>query len=182
MKDKLKIILNKYIYEKLELGNVEQEIIGSGVTAKEVVNDENLDLASSYFFLMNDIYLERLDEVEMKSLESYINNIDFHNIILSNDLIKFIEENISKLLLPNTNESYISYCGAGLDYIAPSDSIVLAFHYIKNLNNSEENIDRQEELIYEKMNYIQSVLSPSKQMKVAVLIFDEIVKGNFKNL
>lgn len=179
MKEKVKILLNKIIYERLELNAIEHCIIEAGVKPKEIVNNNNYDLTSKYFFLVNDVYLDRLNTDELQILENLIGNIDFQNINLTEELIDFMNANIYKLLLPNTDEKYLSYYGTGYDYMAPSDSIVLGFHYIKYLDNNENDINKKEEVIYEKMNYIQSVLGPAKKLKVSVLIFDELI--NEKN-
>ncbi len=179
MEDKIKLILNKVVYDKLGLDIIEQEIVNANIRCKDIINDDNVELVSRYFFLLNDVYLDRLNSDEVYTLENYIENIDFHNIILTEELRNFIDERLFKLLIPDTDERYISYYGTGNNYIAPSDSIVLGFHYIKYLDN-EDNVDNQEEFIYEKMNYIQSVLAPSKNIKVSVLVFDELIKDKSK--
>lgn len=180
MKDKAKLLFSKIIYKKMELDIIEQEIINSNIKCKDVVNNDNYDIVSKYFFLMNDVNLNKLTEYEKFKLEDYISNIDFQNIVISSDLLNFLEEIMYKVLLPDTTEKYLSYYGTGYEYMAPSDSIVLGFHYIKYMNNDDYNIKLQNKIICEKMNYIQGVMGPSKQMKVSVLVFDESnLENNF---
>ena len=68
MKEKVKILLNKIIYERLELNAIEHCISEAGVKPKEIVNDNNYDLTSKYFFLVNDVYLDRLNTDELQIL------------------------------------------------------------------------------------------------------------------
>ena len=181
MEDKIKLIYNKLIYELLDLKNIEEEISNSGIKSKEIVNNENYDLASKYFFLKNDIYLGHLDSNELNFLERTIYSINFSNILISEELSKFLLEKISKILLPNTNEKYLSYYGTGNSFLAPSDAIVFAFHYLKYLDSDEELMENQEDILCDKLNYIQNVIAPSKNMKVAILVFDELVNEKNKN-
>ena len=174
----LEYLIDKISNIKLELANIEQEFIDNGIKNKEIINADNLDLPSKYFFLMNDVYLERLKDEEIKMLEEYIKCIDFTNIEIPEDLYNFLMSKLFVLLLPNTSEKYLSWYGSGDDFIAPSDSIVLGLHFIKYLDNSDEDIILQERLLYKNANYIQDELAPSKNLKVAVLLFDEVIKNN----
>lgn len=181
MKEKIQLILNKLLYTILELSNIEEEIVNCGLKEKEIVNNENYDIISKYFFLKNDIYLERLSQKELLFLEEQLKTIDYSDIYITDELSKFLLDRIKTILLPNSNEKYLSYNGTGERFLAPSDAIVFAFHYLKYLDLDEELIEKQENVLYEKLNYIQNVIAPSKNMKVAILVFDELVNEKNKN-
>lgn len=180
MEDKLKLVFNKLIYEYLNLGIIEKELCDLGIKSKEMVNNDNYDVVSKYFFLKNKIHLNRLNFDEINFLKFHLQNIDFSNIIISDELARFLLSRISKILLPETNQKYISYCGTGENFLAPSDAIVLGFQYLKYLNHDEKDNEKNEEILYDRLNYIQNELAASKNFKIAVLIFDELV--NEKNI
>ncbi|MEE3344181.1 MAG: hypothetical protein VZS44_08845 [Bacilli bacterium] len=174
LEEKLKILLLKIIYNKLGLSEIENEFIKNNINSKDIENKDNIDLISKYFFLKNDIHLENLTKDEEELLKTYIDNNDIKNINT------FLENNLKKILLPNEKVRMIHYNGNDYTKMAPSDAIVLQFHY-REFDNYDKH-DDNERLINSKLNYIQSTLGPNNGLKVAVLKYNELVTDYIKRL
>ena len=96
------------------------------------------------------------------------------NSINENDkkeLNEFLENNLLKLLLPETDKTYIYWDGSDDEHLAPSDAIVIAFHTIEFLNGIDESRNMY---INKKLNYIQDVLGPQNNLKVAIIKYNEV--------
>lgn len=170
MKDKIKIMLTKIIYDRLGLYEYELMLEQDNVMPKKINNPNNYMIASKYFFLLNDINFNHLTEEEKRSLENLIN--------LNNDkeLKKYLEQIMGKLLISDSSDEYINYSNiigpSNYQYLAPRDAITFALHYINN-GISEEEMTRKESLIVNIANILQDKVGPSHNVKLAILLFDE---------
>lgn len=179
MEDLVRQRLFEIIYNKLELKQIEEELIKNNIPKKNIYNPNNVKLVSNYFFLRNDVYLNRLTRDEIDYINKSINSSD-ENIVRG--LNNFLERNLQKLIMPETDEKYFIWEGNSMDYMAPSDAIVLAFHTLayQDENFDEDVLFEREKYIAEKLNYIQYTLAPSKNMKVAVFEYNELQMENNK--
>ncbi|MDD4113748.1 MAG: hypothetical protein PHC56_12080, partial [Herbinix sp.] len=101
--EKVKLILNEIIYVELGLQKIEEIFVNAEINNKTIINTENYKLCSKYFFLLNDVYLERLNESEQSLLKYYLDNLNSDNLNVKQELYNFLSERKIKLLLPETN-------------------------------------------------------------------------------
>jgi hypothetical protein len=171
MREKMKVILNKIICDKLNLRVIEEDLANNGIKSKII---QNKKAGSHFFFLMNDIYLDRLSVQELNYLQNSISQLDFSKLEINKEFYTFLISIIDKLLLPETTQKYLYWGKMDYDHMAPSDSIVLAFHYEKYGDEDDEKTENQEKIINNNINYIQEKLGPLNNLKVSVIVFDEI--------
>lgn len=171
MEDKIKYQYMKILFEKLELGFFEKFFQECGVKSKEIVDQDNLKI-SDYFFLQNNVDLSRLNNEELFYLKQYFSE-DIK--VTSNcenakydEINTFLIKKLPIILFPDTKEKSISLDGNPFHRI-PSDAICFYFHYLRY--SSDEYTDFSK--VYDKLNYIQSVWSKEKNMKIAILPCEE---------
>jgi len=175
MNQELKIILFNILYINLDLKKLENQIIQKGIKHKNIENSCNYPIISKYFFLLNDLHLENLDSSELENLNILYNNFKKDNNLYGDELCQFLLKNIQKLLFSVHEKGYLVY-GDKTEYIAPADSIVLAFHY-NDYQSESENHEELEDYICDVLNYIQFELSKKINMKIAVLKFGTYVSN-----
>lgn len=172
MESEIKWLLLKIIYEELNLAQVEEKLTNLGIIAKKIVETEEFKYApiSKYFFLKNDIVLDNLSIEEVEKLRNLYNKgIEKNDLINNTELIEFIKKIKLKLLFPKTNERYIIWDALAPDHMTPSDSIVLAFHYLEFQDNYPPDIMDD---VIDTINSIQQ-LSSKVGYKIAVLMYNE---------
>lgn len=178
MKERYKYEFMKYLYNKLDLKNIENKII-----EQEIVNiDEDVvglykDI-SKYFSLVNNVDESMLPE-QMKQQYNYyfsMNGDELENRKLKKELNNFLESTYKYLLYPNINEKFCFYGPLNYKYVAPRDAIVLGFNYCE-FNLEDENFDqihlKKDEFICNILNYIQDELSNKTGLNIAVLKYNE---------
>ena len=171
MEDKIRLLLFRIIYDDLNLKIIEDEFLSNNIPQKKIVLKKGEELISHYFFLRNDIYLERLNQEEQESLKQLINsNRDEDQKTLN----EFLKKNMFRLILPETNQKYLYWDGFDFQHMAPADAIVIAFHTLNYLDVDFSIIEKQKSFINEKLNYIQEELAQQAGYKVAVLEYDEM--------
>ena len=171
--DSIKLLYTQLIYNDLGLKKIEEEIKIRGIKSKKIENNEKYFIPSQYFFLLNDVCFDRITDDEKLQLENYIIEVNKGNSSVHKGLYEFLKSNMLKLLLPETNERYLYYGEHDFQHMAPSDSVVLGFHYMRfDEDYTEENDLKNERLINEKLNYIQNKLGPKQHIKVAVMKYD----------
>ena len=106
MLDDIKLILNKIIYDELGLNTVEEQLVKKGIKNKNIYNPDGKELASKYFFLLNDIHYDNLLDGEKRTLEDLYNKSLKDNKQAKEDLYKFLNQVKLKLLIPNTKVKY----------------------------------------------------------------------------
>ena len=174
MKDELKLLLFDIIYDKLGLSVIEKEMEENEIKPKEIDNPSEIPLKSNYFFLKNDVTFDRLTSEEIKELNSYYDDYKLNKQGSKEKLINFLDKNMLKLLLKNTDQEIVYWGPLTEDYMTSSDCIALAMHYIE-FDNEKPMSDDQADFLYERMNYIQDVLGPKGNIKAAILMYNEAV-------
>lgn len=170
IKDKLQQMLLEIIFDELGLETIEQSLLKAGIKSKEIYNSNNEKIVSNYFFLCNDVMLENLNVIELNRIKRYFeqDNISMKD---KKEFKKFIDSIKLKLLIENSEESYINWGYDPLEHSAPSDAIVLACHYLEF--SDEDFTDEKDELLCKELNKIQEELAPKAGLKVAVLRFND---------
>lgn len=169
MEEKLKIILFKIIYNKLNLDKIEKTFLSNGVKYKNISNPNNDEIISKYFFLANELHLENLNSIQIDKLKYYVENSDLKNI--SMDFHSFLNEILLDLLLPKTNKKYIKFDEEDFSKEAPSDAIILKFHYIE-FDYDEKDYNKVQDIVVDNLNYIQDY-GEKIGLKVAVIRYNE---------
>lgn len=177
MENRLKLILFEIIYNKLGLKEIEDCFVYNNIKGKKINNYDKYPILSKYFFLMNDVNLDCLFDIEKEELSKYYNLYCQGDETGKKRLYEFLESNALKLLLPKTDEKYLYWGYTSFEYMAPSDAIVLGFHYIAFDNSTMEEYDMSEKFINNKLNYIQKELAENFGHKVAVIKYDDVPRS-----
>ena len=171
MEDKIKYQYMKILFERFELDLFEKYFHECGVKAKEMVDSDNLKI-SDYFFLQNNVDLSRLSNKELNYLKQYFSNDIKETSNCENakyeEMNTFLIQKIPIILFPDTTEKSISLDSNPFHRI-PSDAICFYFHYLRY--SSDEHTDFSK--VYDKLNYIQSVWSKEKNVKIAIIPCEE---------
>lgn len=170
MENILKMMLFEIIYNELNLNEIDKTLLAQHVPCKKMNNHGKYPILSRYFVLVNDVTLNRLTEEEKSTLINYMENIN--NPSVKKQTYDFLRKNKLKLLLPETTEPYLYWGPTSFEYMAPSDAIVLGFHYIEF--DSETHSLEKEEMIQKCLNNIQEERSESVGYKVSVIKYNEI--------
>ena len=180
MKEKYKYMFMRYIYNKLGLKQIENNLNVGGIKTLDLESDG----ISKYFRIVNEIDEDSLTG-NLKEKYNYYFSLTIDELMkpeLEHELAHFFESTYKILLFPKINSMYVHYGFFNDNYIAPRDSVVLGFYYNEfDLDDSDfDNIHfKNDTLIANNLNYIQSVLGPNAKMKVAVIKYNEFsVKNN----
>ena len=96
LEEKIKYQYMKILYQWLELNKVEKYLKDKGIKFKNIIDPDNLKI-SDYFFLQNDINLNRLTKEELQELENYfkmdIKDINSNKNVLYNQMNQFLIKN-----------------------------------------------------------------------------------------
>ena len=136
-------LLIQFLMKKYHLANVDEQLEKRRDTFPEVPNSEK-DLYQysaigylKYFYLRNNIYVERLNSVEQAYLFSVYNSGD---LSLSEENEKFIEATYLKTIIErNKGDSLnINYGPDNLKFYRPNNAIIIGVRYnqFQNLDNS----------------------------------------------
>ncbi len=174
-------LLNKYI-KYISLQKYDDLILNSDLDFKKVKNEAKdfyqyyNNAGLNYYYVRNNIYVERLNEEEKQFLIRKMSNVDYN---LDDESISFIEKTYKKLIEeknekiennyflnfgPNTSERFFS----------PNNSLVIGFRY--DLSNSKdnwlENLNRKNE--YSKLlnSEIEKDLKQKLNYEVKVITYD----------
>lgn len=177
---KIKYQYLKLLFDKLELKKIEDYLMNKKVIPKKI-QDSNKIKISSYFFLQNKINLNTLNKEELELLKKYLrNDIEFINSEkneMYNEMNDFLLKNMKKILLPNTEQRYISYNNSFSPFdLVCSDSICFYCHY---LQYNDKSSDEANKIVCEIANYMQYELSKKVGIKLAVIPCNEVSGLNF---
>lgn len=159
-------IFLKYISTKLNLQAYEEKINNSGYNFNKV-QQKNMDIYQylsseelNYFYIRNNLHIERLNEEEIKKL----NEIEINTNQLGNSEIEFIEKTYMKVIYEGDDETkkgMMTFFGpTTTKFMARNDSLVLGFryddYYANNLSDEQwiEQRDKQLKLILSITNQI----------------------------
>lgn len=182
MKNKIKLLLSRILYSKLGLEKYEAELINSNIEQKDIVNDPDASLSSKYFFLLNEINFDKLSADEYEYLSNSILNLENLDNNKLNELYEFLNNKMYDLLLPKTDLKYLYWGGSDINYMAPSDSIVFGLHYKLDMNDDQTLIYSKQEIVTDIANSIQNDAFKTQNMKVSVILYDNMKLMNARQL
>ena len=165
----------KYIYKKLNLQELDNSLQGKGIKPIDIKNIESR--ISKYFALLNrgDITNFTSEEkMEFNRLFSKeINNLSIDD----SSLISFIEQTYVKYFHLDGEVKYIYYGPDSMEFMAPSNAIALGINYLKydlDDDNYDKELERQEGIVVDMLNYIQRELSKKYNMNLAAIAYNEV--------
>ena len=161
-------LFTEYIIEKTDLKRYDDEIKNSNLNFIPV-EEKNTDIYQyfssdilKYFYIRNNLYLEKLDKKEIDLLEKKIQNQNFDLDESSRDMI---EKTYRNALFKDRLEGfkcYVFYGPSTMPFSAEDDAVVIGFRYDEfNLNgmNDDEwnnNFEKQQLWLFqfiEKLKY-----------------------------
>ena len=177
MKEKYKYMFMKYLYNKLGLKQLEDNLINSGIKMQELDSKE----ISRFFKILNNVD-EGILTGELLEKYNYYFSLEFNTLCIpeiEKEVFKFINETYKLLLFTKTDAKYLYYGPLNYKYMAPSDAIVLGFYYKEfDIDVGDEEFRKihfkNEVLVANNLNYVQNVLGPENNMKIAVIKYNEI--------
>ncbi len=152
-------LFTKYILEKINLRDYDEQVKNSGLKF-EITKEEDMDIYQyfssdelKYFYIRNNIYIEKLNEKEEKYLQEKIND---KNCELDDDTKKFIENTYKKVIFEDVlknGEVYImTYGPDSRTYMAPNNALVIGIRYDEfadqGLNDEEWDELHDKQIIY----------------------------------
>jgi len=164
------------IYIKLGLKNYEEILEKQGIKEYEgEVNNEQLKF-SKYFSFLNEGTTENFSEAEQIRFKKYF-TLEIFQILsdpnLKKEVLSFVESTAQKYFFTEKESKYKYYGPATMEYMAPTDAIVFGIDYnkfnLKEKGNTEEKIEKNEQIISDVINEIQFNLAPQHNMKIAVI-------------
>ena len=173
MSDKYKTLFFNYIYNKLNLNSIENELLSNGIQPIDQV-----DNISKYFGLLNNVNEEVLTGDLLEKYKYYM-SMEIDNLVsdeMRDEVNNFLESTYRLLLFRDSSNPYYYYGPINYSYMAPYDSVVLSFYY--NEFGTEESYSdewhyKNMSLIVDMANNIQEKIGPSNSMKVSVIMYNE---------
>lgn len=177
-----RFLLNEYIKE-LKIGEYENKVSDSNLNFIPILDSkkdfyqyyDNSNL--KYYYVRNNIYLERLTEEELKYLS---NKQDF--IYNDNDR-KFVSDTFKKVIkeeVKNLNEPFeTSFGPASSTYFAQNNALVIGFRYDKFNDNGmnddefEQHYENQCRFYYNLNEQLESELGKVLNMPVSVIEYND---------
>ena len=178
-------LLNEYI-KQLGLENYENAIKNSELNFIPVnsldqdfyqyYNNSNLD----YYYIRNNIYIDRLTEKEKEYLQ---NKLNAHDYSLGDQDINFVSQTLSKVIKEvheTTPEPFeVNFGPLSTDFFAQNDALVIGFRYDSfNDNGIDEdafadNYEKQREFCLSLNKQLEIQLQNRLQIPVKVIEYDE---------
>lgn len=178
-------LFSEYIIDKLQIKNYDFELTNSNLNFVKVI-EKDMDIYQNfnkeilnYFYIRNNLYIERLTPSERKILYTKFLSGDYSldentKVIIENSYKRIIFEDIHK----DGSNCYINMGPDNSDYYVPNQSIVIGFRYDEfNLNNlSDEQWDNlhDKQLLY----LSEFLLKMSKEISSKVNIPIQVIKYN----
>lgn len=179
-------LFTEYIMQKLNLKKYDEEITNSGldfIPNKEQDMDIYQYFSSEelkYFYIRNNIYIEKLEKEEEDLLQEKIEN---KNYDLDEKSKKMIEQTYKKVILEdvlrNGKKCITNYGPDSSSFMAPNDAIIIGIRYDEFLENGlsdkewDELHDKQLLYIVELRNKMQENLKQEIQIPIAILKYNE---------
>lgn len=178
-------LFSEYIIDKLQIKNYDFELTNSNLNFVKVI-EKDMDIYQNfnkeilnYFYIRNNLYIERLTPSERKILYTKFLSGDYSldentKVIIENSYKRIIFEDVHK----DGSNCYINMGPDNSDYYVPNQSIVIGFRYDEfNLNNlSDEQWDNlhDKQLLY----LSEFLLKMSKEISSKVNIPVQVIKYN----
>lgn len=178
-------LLNEYI-KTICINDFDEAIKNSGLNFIPI-EDENQDFYQyynnsglTYYYVRNNIYLERLTEEETKFLKSKLSSQD---LSLTKEDMNFISQTFSKVIKEihdGVEEPFdTNYGPTSTGYFAPSNALVIGFRYDRFKNNGMdedrffENLMKQKSYSLNLNSQLQEILQSQLQLPVKVIEYNE---------
>lgn len=176
MEEKYKYIFLRKICYNLGLGDIESQLKINNIQPNTVDVEH---MAYSYFTLENKMSIDKFTHDQRKQYEYYFSK-PIEELLNDENVSNFLEETYKIVLFPKTEDNYVFYGPLNYHYLAPKDSIVLGFNYVEFDFNYEGDFDEahyeRETIINNLLNKVQDELAPNKNLKVAVIKYNEYSK------
>ena len=127
MKEKYKYMFMKYLYNKLDLKQIENNLIVGGIKDQDLESKE----VSRYFKVINEIDEGNVTGTLLEKYNYYF-SVDLDILCspkMEQEIFNFINETYKLLMFRKKDINYLYYGPINYKYMAPSDSIVLGFYY-----------------------------------------------------
>lgn len=185
-------LLIQFLIKKFYLLNVDKELEKKKDIFPEVP-DENKDLYQlsasrylKYFYLRNNIYIERLSQDDINYLYQIYKNNDF---ILNDEKKQFIDKTYLNIILdnPNSNNISINYGPDNSKYIRPSNAIIIGVRYNQfsklpnndSVYNTYANAESQLQVL---TNFLEYKIKRDYNIPFYVIQYDEFSTKKNKNI
>ena len=157
-------LFTEYLIKKLELKKYDGEIINSDLNFK-TVDEEKKDVYQyflgdelKYFYIRNNIYIERLTEEEKRFLD---NKLKEGNETLDDETQKFIEKTYAKMIFEDVGQDgkkYITFYGPNSSsFTAENDSVVIGIRYDEFYSDGLDD-ETWDDLHMKQMMYLEDVI------------------------
>lgn len=193
----------KYLLEKIPLKDYDELLKESELDFK-VVSKEEMDiyqyLSSSlfnYFYIHNNVYIERLTDLEKKTLQQ----ITKQDEPLTEEARKFIEKTYKRCVLEGQNiteREYVNFGPQSPQFYQPSNSIIIGFRYDEyeqDVNQTDEEWDirnqQREDFLLPFLEKIEKEFDQKLPVPIRIIWYDDesiyrdsesIKKKNFEDL
>lgn len=141
-------LLIQYMSKKFYLLNADKELEKHNDIFSEI-KEENKDLYQhsstgylKYYYIRNNIHIERLSQEELKYLYDIYNSNNLH---LTKEREEFIENTYLNVIVEiNTKDVSVNYGPDDKQFIKPSNAIIIGVRYneFKNIDDSSNSITR----------------------------------------
>lgn len=184
-------LLIQFLMKEYSLINVDNELAKRKDEYKELSYEEKDMYQKSasgylkYFYLRNNIYIERLSIEE----RDYLNNVYLTgNFSLNEEREKFIKKTYLKVILenPDSENSYINYGPNNGKFIKPSNAIIIGIRYdeFNNLTNKDGIIENYSKTFFNLqmlIDFLEYKIKREKSIPFYVIKYDEFSINCRKN-
>ncbi len=179
--DNYKYLFLKKIYDELNLKEIEKNLPNKKIMPLTIEKNENYEIISHYFFLINNVNLKALNSEQLQKFHTLFSK---RNEELSEAELKevneFMEKTYSLLLFPDVDSNYVYYGAINDKYVAPRDAIVIGLYYDAFIESEDFEIENN---LADIVNYIQFELAKKINKKVAVLTYNQLtLESRFNNV
>lgn len=178
--------LTEYLIKKLALKEFDEEISNSGLdfsTVKEASMDIYQFFSSSilqFFYIRNDLYLNRLTESEKEFLRKRVQN---RKVVIDDEILSFIERTYQKVIFKDVFHNGTScmafYGPENLNFSAPNNAVVVGFRYdefdMRGLRDEEwqDIYDKQTYFLYSLLKRMNEELKTKLEVPVTVIQYND---------
>lgn len=161
----------QYLIKKLDLKKYDDEILNNGLRFKKNDEDE-MDIYQyfscellSYFYIRNNIYIERLTDEEKEILKRNWNK-ELQELFLNEEIEELIEKTYEKVIFEDPlsdGKSYLIHFGPDSSaFMAKNDSLVIGYNY-DEFFTYELDDTAWERLHFEQMAYMERLIPKMKE-------------------
>ncbi len=177
-------LLYKYLIPKLNLKQYDNMLLNSDNVFYQVPFD-NMDLYQrlssnylKYFYLRNNIYIERLTKEELGFLKK---KLLANNNELDQETITFIENTYQKVMLENTEDVFdINYGPEGYNFYEPSNNIIIGVRFGNYYKDSTETESEWNKKYNDKLYELELIIKfLAKKLDDFIVPCSIIIYNNF---